>query len=159
MTSPEKQNLDRMLSAHLQKSLNSQRGKAKDAFQNLLRQQQQTAPKPYRKLWLWAGLPSALAASLAISITAFSLRNPGDSPTPIPSNNITAAASLTPVVDQETVTRSLDAGTGLLADDTPVKLIRQQTLQRTQWIDPSDRATYSVTQPIEKVGYVKIQPY
>ena len=64
-----------------------------------------------------------------------------------------------PVMDQVTFTRDLDGGPVLLDDQTPARMVRQQTLRKTQWFDPQEKATYSVTEPIEKVGYVPLQPF
>lgn len=63
------------------------------------------------------------------------------------------------VMDQTELSRDLDGGTTTLQDNTPVRVVRQQTLRQTHWFDPNEKATYSVTEPVEKVGYVRIQPY
>jgi hypothetical protein len=159
MRLPNPNNLDYVLQSHLERTLDGQRGKARASFQKLLQAEEKKRAATTRKIWLWAGIPSALAASFALAIGLLALRNTTDSfsrdlhVTPGPT------AAMMPVMNQVEVTRNLDAGTGLLPDQTPVHLVREQTLRQTQWVDPQDRATYSVTQPIEKVGYVKIQPY
>ncbi len=61
-------------------------------------------------------------------------------------------------MDQVELSREVDGGTRVLDDQTPVRIVREQQLKQMQWFDPNEKATYSVTEPVEKVGYVRLQP-
>jgi len=103
----------------------------------------------------WAGAASALAACLAVVVTLqFSLK-PNAAPRIEPR---ATAVTAPPSVDQITFTRDVDGGTVVLDDATPLRVVRQQTVHKTQWFDPAENATFSVTEPVERVGYVRLRP-
>lgn len=159
MTRPEKENLEKLLSAHLNRALNGQTGRAGAAFAKIAAEEQASAAKKRRAMMLWAGVPSAMAACVAVAIGVLALHGRGDAV-----GGLTQARGpvVTPQVDQMTLTRNVDGGTAVLTDegrDLPVQVIRHQELHRMQWVDPGDRAVYRVEQPVEKVDYVRIQPY
>jgi hypothetical protein len=130
-----------------------------------------------RTIWISAGISSLLAACLALVVTMQSVTpsapatrvigvDPADRAAP--PANMTASLGGTdehrltfdpPGLDEIELSRDVDGGVALLNDNTPVRVIHHQTVRQTQWVDPVDNATYSVTQPIEKVGYEQIQPY
>ena len=62
-------------------------------------------------------------------------------------------------LNQFETSRDINGGITVLNDDTPVRVFHRQGMRETQWVDPQDNATYSLTEPVEKVGYIKVQPY
>ena len=167
MNEPDK--VDALISAHLQKKLDPQRGRAVAAFREKMRRAdegdagtlsfEQARQQSLRMLRVWAGTASALAACLAMVVTIQYLReqNPG---LVAPGRGIPVQqASSVPVMDEVELSREVDGGTRILQDQTPVRVVRQEQLRQTKWFDPREQATYQMTEPIEKVGYVRIQPY
>jgi hypothetical protein len=68
--------------------------------------------------------------------------------------------SPTIVFNQRETLREVNGGFAVLSDNTPVQIIRRQQTRQTQWVDPGEKAVYSLTEePIENVGYTRIQPY
>ncbi|MGN6369550.1 MAG: hypothetical protein ACTHN5_14930 [Phycisphaerae bacterium] len=167
MNDPDK--VDALVSAHLQKTLDAQRGRAVNAFRQHVHSNAQN-PDPLsfeaqarrrsiRMLRVWAGAASALAACLALVVTLQFLHTT-DNPLPAPTEHqdLPLTPAGVPVMDQVELSREVDGGTQVLDDQTPVRIVRQQQLKQMQWFDPTEKATYSVTEPIEKVGYVRLQP-
>ncbi len=167
MNDPDK--VDLLVSAHLQKTLDSQRGRAVAAFREHLKSAAQNADdnplsfeaeahrRSMRMLRIWAGAASVLAACLALVVTLQFVQHPDTSIAlrPNPGLNVTPASV---VMDQVELSREVDGGTSVLDDQTPVRIVREQQLKQMQWFDPTEKATYSVTEPVEKVGYVRLQP-
>jgi hypothetical protein len=163
--SPPPDKVEQLVSEHLQRTLESQRGRAVAAFRAQMKAGgvapgvigfDEARRASVRMLRIWAGAASALAACLAIVVTMQYVRQPEISGSGRPATVQQASA---PMMDQVELSREVDGGTRMLQDDTPVQVVREQTLRQTQWFDPNEKATYSVTEPIEKVGYVRIQPY
>jgi hypothetical protein len=178
MTLQSPDNLDTLLSEHLSSTLDGQRGRALAAF----RQQQAESGRaavmvrgedrviPRRALWYWAGVPSALAACLAVAVTLhFTGKPPVTTPKPDEggSNAGTVVAKAPdeqkkPLqfekLDQYELSREFNDGVAVINGNTPVRVIRQQTVNHMEWVDPTDKAKYSITTPVEKVGYERIQP-
>ena len=167
MNDPDK--VDLLVSAHLQKTLDSQRGRAVAAFREHLKSAAQNTDsnpmsfeaearrRSMRMLRIWAGAASALAACLALVVALQFVNHPdaGIATSGRPAINVTPASL---VMDQLELSREVDGGTRVLDDQTPVRIVREQQLKQMQWFDPNEKATYSVTDPVEQVGYVRLQP-
>jgi hypothetical protein len=157
------QRLTRLVKGTVGAGLDAQRGRAAAAFREAIALRGNARPiarseQGFQWMKLWAGTASAIAACLAVVLTAQFVMRPlagggGSSGTPVVSN------PTAPVMDQVTFTRDLDGGTVVLDDQTPARMVRQQSVRKTEWFDPREKATYSVTEPIEKVGYVPLQPF
>ena len=157
--------VEQLIGEHLQRTLEPQRGRAVAAFRAQTKAGgvapsvihfDEARRDSIRMLRIWAGAASALAACLAVVVTLQHVRQPETMRTEKPA---TVQEASVPIMDQVELSRDVDDGTRMLQDDTPVQVVREQTLRQTQWFDPQEKATYSVTEPIEKVGYVRIQPY
>ena len=114
----------------------------------------QAGARSKRMEW-WAGAASAIAACLAVLVTAQYVMRPAN----VGGGGATVVKDAGPVVDQVTFTRDVDGGTVVLDGQTPARVVRQQTVRKTEWFDPKEKATYQVTEPIEKVDYVPVRPY
>ncbi|HUO10515.1 MAG TPA: hypothetical protein VM008_19580 [Phycisphaerae bacterium] len=167
MNEPDK--ADVLISAHLQKKLDTQRGRAGAAFREKMRREgegeagthslERARRQSVRMLRVWAGTASALAACLAMVVTIQFLRQQSAGGVTAPARSIPVQQASVGVMDQVELSREVDGGTRILEDQTPVRVVREEQLRQTQWFDPSEKATYQMTEPIEKVGYVRIQPY
>ena len=172
MNDPEK--VDVLVSAHLQRALDSQRGRAVAAFRERMKAEgagraasgnvsfEEARRRSMWHLRMWAGAASGLAACLAVVVTIQFVRRPEGG---VEANNghvgpsVAVQAASVPVMDQVELSREVDGGTQMLADQTPVRVVREQRLKQRQWFDANEKATYQVTEPVEQVGYVRIQPY
>jgi hypothetical protein len=155
-------NLENLLREHLSKTLDGERGRAAAAFRKHVEAEHGQAEPfnrlviPRRALWYWAGVPSLMAACLAVVVTLQFMGGPKKIDTPITPNPGNIAFEK---LDQYELSHDINDGVAVLDDNTPIRVIRRQTLRHTQWVDPNDKATYSVTEPVEKVGYITVQPY
>lgn len=190
----QNEKFEELLARQLTRELEPQRGKAAAAFQTHVaaeaaeraaaqRAAQQVAggSKDHaawarrevsgRVLWLWTGVPSLIAAALAVVVT---LQFTGTGPTrpTEPGNPIVNSVPVAPhlgggvsgvgngtLAHQEEVTQN-QAGDVVIQNNQPVRVIHQQQIRTTEWVDPADHATYHLTeQPAEKVISVPVQPY
>jgi hypothetical protein len=167
-TNPDK--VDQAVSAQLARALDGQRGRALSTFRAQARSVRVEShsfesAQAMRTLKWWAGAASALAACLALVVTLQFMSTSGihsHSPALAQSGAAGDAQVMdvsAPAMDQIELSRDVDGGTAVLDDQTPVRVVREQTLRQTQWFDPREKATYSVTQPVERVNYVPLQPY
>jgi hypothetical protein len=153
--------LELLLKGTVGRQLDAQRGRASAAFARAM-QNASPAGEPVlarigtrdphvRRLKYWAEAASALAACLAV-VVGLQLSHRSNT-------TITATPHpTTPVVDQVEMSRNVDGGT-IVWDNEPLRVVRQQTVKKTQWFDPNEKATYSVVEPVEKVGYERLLPY
>lgn len=143
--------IDHLLGAHLQEKLSGQLGRAAAAFEA---QQQRAARARTRRAWIFASVPAAIAAALLIALAMpHSTARTGET-------GVANAAK--PTIDETTWYRDLDAGTILVQRDGklyPVRQIRRQMVQETDWFDPQEKARIRVTVPREHMVYVGMQPY
>jgi hypothetical protein len=161
--------LSRVFRGSVGRDLDAQRGRARAAFARAIQNPEFNIPndavagritpdtehaREVRRLKFWAGAASALAASLAIVIGVQTLTKPGTH-TNVRTNGGHAS---TPVMDHVEFSRDVDGGT-VVFDQMPLRVVRQQTVKRTQWFDPQENATYSVIEPVERVGYQRLMPY
>jgi len=110
---------------------------------------------PRNALWYWAGVPSLVAAGLAVVVT-LQLTAPQKRVTPTDGSAMASGK----VTRMEEISRDVPGEVTVLADGTPVREIHRQTTRQTQWEDARDHATYSVTeQPVDTVNYVQVQPF
>jgi hypothetical protein len=175
MTQHSQGNLDDLLTQHLAVALNPQRGRAADAFREHLRHgaagvKAPVAPAPIpfprnavprQALWLWAGVPSLIAACLALVVTMqFVGSKPHPTTTvPPPPTGSRQIVFDAPQVDRLELSRDINGGIAM-GEDGPVRVIHHQSMRHAQWVDPEDNATYSITEePNETVNYLKVQPY
>lgn len=172
-TSPDK--IEQAVSAHLAKALDGQRGRAAAAFRAQVASEEvggdaysfarAAEARGMQSLKIWAGATSVLAACLAVVVTVQMVSRSGsERVVPFPGAemshgdpNVMNVSS--PMMDQVELSRDVDGGTAMLQDNTPVRVVRQQTLRQTQWFDPNEKATYRMVEPGERVGYVRMQPY
>jgi len=136
---------DEKLSALLRDELASQRGRARAAF----------VAATARSRWRIGPSWFAAAAMLALLIGGAALwlnnHQPIDN-APIAGTN----TALPQHVEQIVWERQLDGGIHVI-NDQPVRMIRQQTIEHTQWLD-SDQALITRTKPREQIKFVVAQP-
>ncbi|MGE5611258.1 MAG: hypothetical protein ACM359_18560, partial [Bacillota bacterium] len=152
--------LDGLLTDYLSQELDNQLGRAASRFQQVSQ-----ANNPRRIPWLAiAGPAAAIAASLAVVWILHALHRPTASPPSAGdrSNQVTLQndPSAQPLELQRAIAwQTLDDGTVMLDDDTPVRQLRQQVLKYVRWYDPQQQATVELAVPQEQVFLVEMKSY
>ena len=175
--SPADEKLEALLTSHLHTTLDAQRGRALDAFRaHLAKEEPIPAPIPIsrgvipkRALWFWAGVPSLIAASLALVLTLEMVNRPqiagprnlvGSTKVAVSDPPITTPNKGTIVFEQTETTRDLAGGLIVLPGNTPARQVLRQGSREVNWIDPNENATYHLQEePVENVGYTPVQPF
>ena len=159
---------EELLASELTSSLEPQRGKALAAFRAHMAQEgarpavaASVRPAEGREISrmemaFWSSVPSLIAACLAVVVTLKILV-----PTTLPQTDGPAGMAgrtiiLTPTAQQ---TETVIYSQGTVANDSQTRIAREQKERQTQWVDPSDQATYTLTQPGEAVEYKQIVPF
>ena len=62
-------------------------------------------------------------------------------------------------LERTLVWQTLDEGTLVIDNDTPLRKVRLQSLERVQWYDPANQALVEATVPSEEVIFVGMQTY
>jgi hypothetical protein len=158
--------VERVIGAHLSGALEGQRGRALLAFREAVREGRAEqvsaavamgdgeAARTRRAMWVWGGLPTALAACVAVAVglQAF-LGAPAGGVRPNKIVNVAPAA-----MEENVWTRDVDGGM-VVGERGPMQVRRQQVVRQRRWVDPRDGAVYSVTEPGEKVGYEAVRAF
>ncbi len=173
----QNEKFEEMISRQLTAELEPQRGKALATFRaHLAAEAAAPAPIPIaqgrsrRTLALWAGVPSLMAACIAVVVTLH-FAAPGGSvknlPKPVnlspPGGGVGVVVVPTPkptstIVFDGIVTHDTP-GNIIMNNNMPLREVHHQEIRQTQWLDPTDHSTMTITEPVEKVGYVQVQPY
>lgn len=176
----QNEKFEELVSRQLSAELEPQRGKALAAFRaHIAAEGTGPAPIPIsrgrsgKSLALWAGVPSLLAACVAVVVTLQVTGKPKSVVEQIKEVHTTAPAMLAGA-DATPATLPKNTGTivfdGFVTNDTPGKIVmgqnnvplrevRHQEIRQRQVFDPRDNSTTIITEPVEKVGYVEVQPY
>jgi hypothetical protein len=174
----QNEKFEELISRQLTATLEPQRGKALAAFQSHLSAEAAAAehapiplarglaaPVSRRALFLWTAIPSLAAACLAVVIM-LQLGGPKSIVAPGTDKlvHVDPVKTASPAVGDGVVVSSVEVtqnqpGAVVINNTTPVREIRQQTLRQTQWVDPTDHAKYTLTEPVEKVNYEQVNPY
>jgi hypothetical protein len=176
----QNEKFEELVSRQLTAELEPQRGKALAAFRaHIAAEGAGPAPIPIsrgrsgKSLALWAGVPSLIAACVAVAVTLHVVKP--DQPAAIDTGAKSLAATA-PAIPASTPPNVLppNSGTivfdGFVTHDTPGKIVmgqnnvplrevRHQEIRQRQVFDPRDNSTTIITEPVEKVGYVEVQPY
>ena len=148
--------LDDLLSGHLAAQLDPQRGRTLRAFEA------EVAPRPAR-VWLRAasiGLLFMTSAALAL----WSMHAPRAAPNRVVHKTTTTAPDRAAPRDVEQLVawQASDEGfeSVLLQDRLmPVRKVRREAVETTQWFDPASNATMRLTVPVEQVILVQEDRY
>ncbi len=172
---PRKEAVERAVAAHLTAELESQRGRAAEAFraalaagvlrtgpeagpaeENAARSVEAQRRRVRRTVWIWGGIPTALAACVAVAV---GLQVFLGQPTTHVATGGEPHLQVAPAAMEESVwQRDVDGGM-VMGDEGPMKVLKEQTVRQRRWVDPRDGAVYSLTEPGEKVGYVRVKPF
>lgn len=157
--------LEAMLGEHFSKRLGGQIGRAAVAFGREMDAKMHAEElRRTRRAWIWASIPTAIAACIAIVATIGYMGARNDPGVAISGQGGTnpGAAPVAQRIDENTYYRDFDAGIRVVRDETgsrPMRAIRRQVIRETQWYDPVEKATMRVTVPEEGTVYVKVQPF
>jgi hypothetical protein len=182
--------IENLLRDHLAAELDTQRGRARRAFEAHVAHVARTgvggasrAPahgvlsrERRARLWVVGAVGTAVAASLAglwavpVARTGNSTsvmetttggapraENPGTQPqTP---HLVSDPAVYWERTEQLVSSVTLDKGTVVVDDDTPVRVIRRVAVERTQWVDPRRGVTVEAVVPHEDVKLIVMDTY
>lgn len=137
---------DEKLSALLRDELASQRGRARAAFVS------ETSHSRWRIRPMWFATAAMLALLIGGAAFWLNTQPPADKSAPVASTN----TALPQHVEQIVWERNLDGGIHVI-NDQPVRMIRRQTIEHTQWLD-ADHAVITRTKPREQIKFVVAQP-
>jgi hypothetical protein len=143
------QDLDELLRGHLHGCLDGQLGRSMAAFHEAL------APRGRWRLWA-AGV--AAAAGLAVAMLLIANHSPSpkvvkDNPLPLTQP---LAAVTPPMVQSAVWSKMTDDGT-MLVDDRPMRQMRRQVVNETEWYDARNGATIKTTQPQQQIYLIELK--
>jgi hypothetical protein len=132
-------NFDSLLSEHLSRELDSQLGRATVKLARL-------RPNPWRLIAL-----STLATAAAIGAFLIRPRQPDLTPAPAPAQTV--------AIDYQLDWQTIDLGTVLLEDQTPVRRYVRREIETARWIDPSTKAQLEMVVPNDQIMLIGLNTY
>ena len=162
MSDPNRDRLDELLGGHFACELDGQRGRAERHFLHVA---SHASPSRRQTAW-WAawGSIAAAAACAAVVWTMPGLWQRGPI-APVVERDGDAVSPIAAIEDdlvelrRTLVWQTLDEGMLVVDDDTPLRKVRLQSLERVQWYDRKNQALVEATVPKEEVIFVGMQTY
>lgn len=153
-------NLDRLLTQHLNRTLGAQLGKSETHFRRQVscaRRRQSSWRIP---MWLIGSCATAAAAVWAVAMLKPSAPMPtakssGTGDVKLVATSLPVRGSDQTDVQYTNFKQTLDDGLIYLDDQTPVRKLRQQEVQQIEWLDDDGQTQMKVTLPKENVLFVE----
>ena len=144
--------LDLLLGQHFQDELDPHLGRAEAHFAHHL------AHQPERRIgWRLITSLTGLAALIALALFAATFTR---KPTPHTESVVATLPEPALMELERTVAwQTFDEGTVLLEDQTPMRKLRRETLERVQYYDAEQQAVVEMTIPKQEVFLVKLAMY
>ena len=162
MSERNQDQLDELLGRHFAYELDGQRGRAERYF---LHSTAQTAPSQRRTAW-WAAWGSVAAAACAAVVWMLPGLWQRGIIAPVAERDADAVSQVTADAEDDLVElrrtlvwQTLDEGTLVVDQETPLRKVRLQSLERVQWYDRKNQALVEATVPKEEVIFVGMQTY
>jgi len=158
MPEQDEQKLDATLAEFFRGALDGQRGRSEAAFRQYLRGESKLAWRT--RSFLIGAFGAGLAASVAvlwaspIFHTNASVRTVVDN-----STNPIDPAIVHPVVERLIDSRTSDEGVIMLDEETPVRVLRRQTIERTRYYDEYDAIQSQEVTPRDDLVLMKLTTY
>jgi hypothetical protein len=158
MPEQDEQKLDATLAEFFRGALDGQRGRSEAAFRQYLRGESKLAWRT--RSFLIGAFGAGLAASVAvlwaspIFHTNASVRTVVDN-----STNPIDPAIVHPVVERLIDSRTSDEGVIMLDEETPVRVLRRQTIERTRYYDEHDAIQSQEVTPRDDLVLMKLTTY
>ncbi len=150
MAEMDDRELDVLLERHFGRELDPHLGHARERWAT------DRANRRLRLRWTW-GLVGAAAAA---AVVAIALVHPLGRPRPGPDGAALPDGQLTIMpVTSATVSRTVDEDTIVTEDQTPVRVVRREILQTTEWFDPQHQARIQIERPGEQVLLIGLSKY
>lgn len=152
--------IEELLEGHLERRLDPHLGKAAQAFaahvgEHVGEHRGEAAPAPlaasHRFIFWWAPAIGALAACVMVGLL---LRARYDRPVatgPVGVNPVPAETAGTLEIQRTISWQNFDEGTFMMDEQTPVRRVRRQVLETSQWYDPARQSMVEVSLPREEV--------
>ena len=158
MPEQDEQKLDATLAEYFRGTLDGQRGRSEAAFRQHLRAESKLAWRT--RSFLIGAFGAGLAASVAVlwASPIFHLNSPdkrtfvGNPPNPVDS-------SIVPVVEHLIDSRTSDEGVIMLDEQTPVRVLRRQAIERTRYYDEHDTVQSQEVTPRDDLVLMKLTTY
>ena len=158
MPEQDEQKLDATLAEYFRGALDGQRGRSEAAFRQYLRGESKLAWRT--RSFLIGAFGAGLAASVAVLWASpmfhasSAVRTVADGPT----NHIDASLVL-PVVERVVDSRTSDEGVIMLDDETPVRVLRRQSIEQTRYYDEHDTIQSQEVTPRDDLVLMKLTTY
>lgn len=162
MSERDDEQFDAMLSGFFTDALDPQRGRAERGFRRYLNDASRAAWR--MRTWVIGAFATGMAASVAVLWATPLLRGPSTGPAAAPPlADVTPADRSTPpfipAVERVVQSHTTDEGVMVLGDDTPVRVLRRQQLQRTHWANDPQGEQEERSTPQDELVFIKVPTY
>jgi hypothetical protein len=148
--------LDAMLSAHLRQRLDPQLGRAAEAFEASAGAAASRRGGTMRLAFATIGL---IAAMVTIAWAIWPRGNHAPPPPVVTNTDAMPDAGLPREIERMVLWQTVDDGAAVVADQLPVRKLRQEAVEQVEYYDPHDRATIRVTVPLVRDVMVQMETY
>ena len=162
MSDPKQDRLDELLGRHFACELDGQRSRAERRFLHVA---VHASPSHRQTAWwaAWGGIAAAACAAIVWMLPGLWQRG---MIAPVADRDADAVSPVTADVQDDLVElrrtlvwQTLDEGMLVVDEDTPLRKVRLQSLERVQWYDRKNQALVEATVPKEEVIFVGMQTY
>ena len=158
MPEQDEQKLDASLAEYFRGALDGQRGRSEAAFRQYIRGESKLAWRT--RSFLIGAFGAGLAASVAVlwASPMFHAHSPVRTVAEGPTNDADSSLVL-PVVERVVDSRTSDEGVIMLDDETPVRVLRRQSIERTRYYDEHDTIQSQEVTPRDDLVLMKLTTY
>lgn len=160
MAETNEEQVDLMLRDFLAETLNPKLGSAERHFRQHLEAQRRAAWR--QRAWLIGAFISGIAASVAVLWASPLFKTMGSgtrSPIVKTDGRLPDANLIHPVAEQVIQTRTTDEGVFMLDDNTPVRVVHRQSLEKTKYLDRDDGRPAQTVRPKDDLVLIKLTTY
>ena len=158
MPEQDEQKLDATLAEYFRGTLDGQRGRSEAAFRQHLRAESKLAWRT--RSFLIGAFGAGLAASVAVlwASPMFHVNSPVRTVSSGSTNGVDPSL-VHPVVERIIDSRTSDEGVIMLDEETPVRVLRRQAIERTRYYDEHDTVQSQEVTPRDDLVLMKLTTY
>jgi len=156
MPEQDEQKLDATLAEYFRGSLDSQRGRSEAAFRQYLKGESKLAWRT--RSFLIGAFGAGLAASVAV-LWASPIFHTNSSGRSVAGPNLTDSSIVHPVVERLIDSRTSDEGVIMLDEETPVRVLRRQSIEQTRYYNDQDKIQSQEVTPRDDLVLMKLTTY
>jgi hypothetical protein len=158
MPEQDEQKLDATLAEFFRGTLDGQRGRSEAAFRQYLRGESKLAWRT--RSFLIGAFGAGLAASVAVLWASPIFHASSPARTLADDTNSRSDAGLVhPVVERSIDSRTSDEGVIMLDEETPVRVLRRQSIEQTRYFDQYDKVQSQEVTPRDDLVLMKLSTY